>query len=157
MLIAESFAGSTSKVRVLIFISLFFSNPGRSKGSYSPHLRRQEADLRVFLEDETLVLDPHIDYHAVPGLSSEVRERLFAVRPTSIVSISVQKQILHSQLQGRSEEDGGYDTDLRCLTIEIRKADSWKAKRCLPRLFNHKRRASIWHRPTSGNGHEGLV
>ena len=101
MLIPESFAGSTLKVRVLISTSpLFvcFSDPGRSKGSYSPHLRRQEADLRVFLEDETLVLDPHMDYRAVPGLSSEVRERLFTVRPTSIVSNSstaVQTQIVH--------------------------------------------------------------
>jgi tRNA U34 5-carboxymethylaminomethyl modifying enzyme MnmG/GidA len=37
------------------------------------------------MEDEALVLDPQMDYHAVTGLSSEVRERLFAVRPTTIV------------------------------------------------------------------------
>ena len=53
---------------------------------YSMHLRRQEADLRLFMEDESLVLDPHLDYSAVEGLSSEVRERLARVRPTSIVS-----------------------------------------------------------------------
>jgi tRNA uridine 5-carboxymethylaminomethyl modification enzyme len=38
------------------------------------------------MDDETLTLDPRIDYNVVIGLSSEVRERLFAVRPTSIVS-----------------------------------------------------------------------
>jgi tRNA uridine 5-carboxymethylaminomethyl modification enzyme len=38
------------------------------------------------MEDETLTLDPCIDYNVVTGISSEVRERLFAVRPTSIVS-----------------------------------------------------------------------
>jgi NAD/FAD-utilizing enzyme apparently involved in cell division len=37
------------------------------------------------MEDETLVLDPQMDYRQVTGLSSEVRERLFAVRPTTIV------------------------------------------------------------------------
>ncbi|KAI8977779.1 glucose-inhibited division protein A subfamily [Trametes punicea] len=51
---------------------------------YSSHLRRQEADLRVFMEDESLALDPQLDYNTVEGLSSEVKERLFKVRPTSI-------------------------------------------------------------------------
>ena len=39
----------------------------------------------MFLDDETLVLDPHMDYAVVEGLSNEVRERLGRVRPTSIV------------------------------------------------------------------------
>ncbi|CDO76826.1 hypothetical protein BN946_scf185033.g23 [Trametes cinnabarina] len=52
---------------------------------YSSHLRRQEADLRVFMEDESLALDPYLDYNTVVGLSSEVKERLFKVRPTSIL------------------------------------------------------------------------
>ncbi|EIW52602.1 glucose-inhibited division protein A subfamily [Trametes versicolor FP-101664 SS1] len=51
---------------------------------YSSHLRRQEADLRVFMEDESLALDPLLDYSTVEGLSSEVRERLVKVRPSSI-------------------------------------------------------------------------
>ncbi|KDQ52500.1 hypothetical protein JAAARDRAFT_198147 [Jaapia argillacea MUCL 33604] len=53
-------------------------------GRYGPHIRRQQADLRVFMEDEALVLDPHMNYQEVVGLSSEVRERLFRVRPASI-------------------------------------------------------------------------
>ena len=44
------------------------------------------ADLQTFKDDETLALDPRIDYNVVIGLSSEVRERLFTVRPTSIMS-----------------------------------------------------------------------
>lgn len=55
---------------------------------YDPHLRRQSQDLRVFMEDENLVLDPALDYDAIWGLSSEVKERLAQVRPTSIVSVS---------------------------------------------------------------------
>lgn len=54
-------------------------------GRYSAHLLRQEADLRIFMEDESLLLDPQMDYSQVAGLSSEVKERLFAVRPTTIV------------------------------------------------------------------------
>lgn len=50
------------------------------------HMSRQEADVRAFMEDESLLLDPGLDYSAVPGLSSEVIERLFVVRPTTIVS-----------------------------------------------------------------------
>ncbi|TFK51233.1 glucose-inhibited division protein A subfamily [Heliocybe sulcata] len=53
-------------------------------GCYGPFLARQEADLRVFMEDETLVLDPHMNYEGVEGLSSEVKEKLSKVRPTSI-------------------------------------------------------------------------
>ncbi|KAF8229262.1 GIDA-domain-containing protein [Tricholoma matsutake] len=53
-------------------------------GGYSAHLFRQEADLRMFMEDESLLLDPYMDYSTVTGLSSEVRERLFTVRPTTI-------------------------------------------------------------------------
>ncbi|THH31276.1 hypothetical protein EUX98_g2911 [Antrodiella citrinella] len=53
-------------------------------GRYNLHLRRQEADLRVFLDDENLTLDPQINYDIVEGLSSEVKERLAKIRPTSI-------------------------------------------------------------------------
>jgi tRNA uridine 5-carboxymethylaminomethyl modification enzyme len=41
----------------------------------------------MFMEDETLTLDPDMDYHAVQGLSAEVKERLSRVRPTNIVSV----------------------------------------------------------------------
>lgn len=58
-----------------------------TEGRYYGHVRRQAADVRAFMADEQLVLDPHIDYAAVVGLSAEVRERLAAVRPTSIVSV----------------------------------------------------------------------
>jgi len=53
-------------------------------GRYSPFLRRQEADLRMFHEDEDLALDPHMDYSKVAGISSEVKEKLAVIRPTTI-------------------------------------------------------------------------
>ena len=54
---------------------------------YDAQLRRQAAELRVFMENESLSLDPSIDYDAIWGLSSEVKERLSQVRPTSVVSL----------------------------------------------------------------------
>ena len=54
-------------------------------GRYTPFLRRQEADLKAFHEDEDLVLDPHMDYSGVVGISSEVKEKLAAIKPTTIV------------------------------------------------------------------------
>ncbi|KAI0795900.1 glucose inhibited division protein A-domain-containing protein [Abortiporus biennis] len=53
-------------------------------GRYDCHLRRQEADVRDFMRDEELVLDPHMNYQDIVGLSSEVKERLTKVRPTTI-------------------------------------------------------------------------
>lgn len=49
------------------------------------HLKRQAADVRAFTNEELFVLDPMLDYDAVIGLSTEVRERLKQVRPGSIV------------------------------------------------------------------------
>ena len=66
-----------------------YSPQDDSVGKYNAHIFRQEADLRVFMEDESLTLDPHMDYGTVTGLSSEVRERLFRVRPTTIVCFSL--------------------------------------------------------------------
>ncbi|KAG8693724.1 Mitochondrial Translation Optimization [Ceratobasidium sp. 394] len=54
------------------------------KGQYLHHLKRQAADVRAFTSDELLLLDPALDYDAVVGLSTEVRERLKTVRPGSI-------------------------------------------------------------------------
>ncbi|PFH48542.1 hypothetical protein AMATHDRAFT_76691 [Amanita thiersii Skay4041] len=54
------------------------------EGHYSAHLTRQEADLRIFMEDESLLLDANMDYESVAGLSLEVKEKLYRVRPTTI-------------------------------------------------------------------------
>ncbi|KAG2148898.1 mitochondrial translation optimization protein [Suillus clintonianus] len=54
------------------------------EASYAPHLSRQLADLALFHSDESLLLDPDMDYSKVQGLSDEVRERLQRVRPTTL-------------------------------------------------------------------------
>ncbi|KAF8497777.1 mitochondrial translation optimization protein [Russula emetica] len=53
-------------------------------GRYAAHLRRQHADVRLFLADESLQLQPTLDYAQVAGLSSEESERLALIRPASI-------------------------------------------------------------------------
>lgn len=55
-------------------------------GRYSPFLKRQEADLKAFHEDEDLALDPRLDYSGISGISAEVKEKLAVIRPTTIVS-----------------------------------------------------------------------
>lgn len=53
---------------------------------YKPHLKRQNADLKVFMSEENIALDPNLNYDTIPTLSNEVRERLKKVQPLSIVS-----------------------------------------------------------------------
>ena len=51
---------------------------------YSPYLERQAADVAAYRRDEALALPDGLDYDAVKGLSSEVRQKLTAARPRTI-------------------------------------------------------------------------
>ncbi len=51
---------------------------------YAGYLDRQQADADAFRREEALALPPSLDYGAVGGLSSEVREKLSAVRPLTL-------------------------------------------------------------------------
>nr|GAT55107.1 mitochondrial translation optimization protein [Mycena chlorophos] len=51
---------------------------------YTPFLGRQTADLAEFSQNEGIPLDVNMDYSRIPGLSTEVRQRLEQVRPNSI-------------------------------------------------------------------------
>ncbi|KAJ7280169.1 glucose inhibited division protein A-domain-containing protein [Mycena rebaudengoi] len=53
-------------------------------GEYDPYLSRQKADLRHFMKDETLLLDPYLDYFSISNLSIEVKQRLNTVRPATV-------------------------------------------------------------------------
>ena len=50
---------------------------------YAAYVRRQEQEVAAFRRDEEAAL-PEIDFDAVAGLSNEVREKLKAVRPSSV-------------------------------------------------------------------------
>jgi tRNA uridine 5-carboxymethylaminomethyl modification enzyme len=51
---------------------------------YAVYLKRQEADIEAMRRDEALALAPDLDYAAIPGLSTEVRQKLSAVRPANL-------------------------------------------------------------------------
>jgi tRNA uridine 5-carboxymethylaminomethyl modification enzyme len=52
--------------------------------AYAGYLQRQDADVEAFRRDEKLTLPVELDYARVGGLSNEARERLAAVRPTTL-------------------------------------------------------------------------
>jgi len=51
---------------------------------YDGYVRRMLIEVDRFRKMEERAIPPVLDYHAVPGLSTEVRERLSAVRPRSL-------------------------------------------------------------------------
>jgi tRNA uridine 5-carboxymethylaminomethyl modification enzyme len=51
---------------------------------YDGYVRRMLAEVERFRKMEERRIPAGLDYHAVPGLSTEVRERLSAVRPESL-------------------------------------------------------------------------
>ncbi|GIC88566.1 tRNA modification protein MTO1 [Aspergillus udagawae] len=54
------------------------------EGRYAPYVKRQEAMARKFLQDESLILPPDLDYSKVQGISTEERQALERVRPVSV-------------------------------------------------------------------------
>lgn len=51
---------------------------------YDVYLERQQADIDIYRRDEGLILPSDLDYAQIRGLSSEVRQKLEAARPSSI-------------------------------------------------------------------------
>ena len=51
---------------------------------YAGYLDRQEADIRTFQKDESLVIPGDLDYAAIGGLSKELTDKLTAARPVTL-------------------------------------------------------------------------
>jgi tRNA uridine 5-carboxymethylaminomethyl modification enzyme len=51
---------------------------------YAPYLERQEAEIARMRSEDGVVIPPSLSYRSVPGLSSEMVERLSAARPTTL-------------------------------------------------------------------------
>jgi tRNA U34 5-carboxymethylaminomethyl modifying enzyme MnmG/GidA len=75
-------------------------------GRYAAHLHRQDADVRLFLAEESLRLQPTLDYAQVAGLSSEECERLTRMCPASIVSSGSIFAFDLSDIRGRVRQNG---------------------------------------------------
>jgi hypothetical protein len=66
----------------------------------------------LFLADESLQLQPTLDYAQVAGLSSEESERLALVRPASIVSSDLSMRLIAvTSAAGRGKTNGGNNTE----------------------------------------------
>ncbi len=51
---------------------------------YEGYLKRQEAEVKKFKNLERIKLPSHIDYHSIPGLTIEIRNKLSDIRPYSL-------------------------------------------------------------------------
>ena len=51
---------------------------------YHGYMQRQDVDVALFRSEEDMVLPAGLDYAALGGLSNEVREKLMAIRPTTL-------------------------------------------------------------------------
>ena len=58
------------------------------EGRYQGYMERQEADIRAFRKDEALVLPADLNYGAVGGLSTEIRQLLTIRRPATLGAAS---------------------------------------------------------------------
>ncbi|WP_375326676.1 tRNA uridine-5-carboxymethylaminomethyl(34) synthesis enzyme MnmG [Candidatus Tisiphia endosymbiont of Nemotelus uliginosus] len=54
------------------------------ESKYSAYLIRQSIDIKLFKEEEKEIIDEDIDYSLIPNLSTEVKEKLYCYRPTTI-------------------------------------------------------------------------
>ena len=55
-----------------------------TESKYAFYLARQTADIKLFLEEEEMLIPQNLDYNNVPSLSLEVREKLNRHKPVSI-------------------------------------------------------------------------
>ena len=55
-----------------------------SDAIYAVYLDRQDRDIATFRRDEAVTLPASLDYAGLPGLSSELRHKLSAVRPATL-------------------------------------------------------------------------
>lgn len=57
---------------------------GRADALYAPYVERQKREWEVVLRDSAVWLPPALEYAAIPGLSTEMVERLTAARPETL-------------------------------------------------------------------------
>lgn len=55
-----------------------------SDAHYAGYLSRQDADIAAFRRDENFALPSDIDYMSLPGLATEIRQKLTAARPVTL-------------------------------------------------------------------------
>ncbi|KJV69109.1 tRNA uridine-5-carboxymethylaminomethyl(34) synthesis enzyme MnmG [Candidatus Neoehrlichia procyonis] len=56
------------------------------EGKYAPYFKRQEADIKLFIDEENTIISQITDYSQIHGLSKEAQEKLQNIKPFSIGS-----------------------------------------------------------------------
>jgi tRNA uridine 5-carboxymethylaminomethyl modification enzyme len=79
---------------------------------YAVYLKRQEADIAAFRKDEAMAIPTGFAFDAIPGLSSELRQKLGAARPSS--------------LGQAARLDGMTPAALMLLLAHLKKGERWK-------------------------------
>ena len=52
--------------------------------TYAVYLDRQQADIAAYRRDESIALEEALDFHALPGLSNEIKSKLNLVKPRTL-------------------------------------------------------------------------
>ncbi len=60
------------------------TDEGKADALYAPYVERQQREWEVVRRDSGVLLPAHLDYSAIPGLSTEMAERLRAARPETL-------------------------------------------------------------------------
>ena len=55
---------------------------------YAQYTERQKRDVELLRQDEAVVLPKGLDYHSMPGLSLELRDKLSHMRPDTLAAAS---------------------------------------------------------------------
>ncbi len=79
---------------------------------YAVYLKRQEADIAAFRKDEAMAIPTGFAFDAIPGLSSELRQKLGASRPAS--------------LGQAARLDGMTPAALMLILAHLKKGERWK-------------------------------
>lgn len=56
---------------------------------YAPYVERQRKDMELLQREERRVLPSTLDYHSLPGLTNELREKLSAARPETLAEAAL--------------------------------------------------------------------
>ena len=54
------------------------------EAKYKPYLNRQEADIKIFRDEENIIIPKNVNYEILDSLSNEVKEKLQYIKPSTI-------------------------------------------------------------------------
>jgi tRNA uridine 5-carboxymethylaminomethyl modification enzyme len=68
----------------LAAIPAFAMEQLQAEALYSGYVRRQMSDIESYRKEQGMLLPEDLDYHGMPSLSSELKQKLAVVRPATL-------------------------------------------------------------------------